>query len=79
MLREEETLKEIPQRIVDDTFSAVNELMTVQPGDGIAVYNETAHRLEYAANPRVEEIPAVVHRCFEQQAALQDEQISFYS
>ena len=31
--------------------------------------------MEYAANPRVEEIPAVVHRCFEQQAALQDEQI----
>jgi len=74
LLREEETLKEIPQRIVDDAFSAVNELMTVN-GMGIAVYNETAHRLEYAANPRVEEIPAVVHRCFEQQAALQDEQI----
>ena len=38
--REESTLKEIPQRIVDEAFGSVNELLTIDRM-GIAVYNET--------------------------------------
>ena len=45
--REESTLKEIPQRIVDEAFGSVNELLTIDRM-GIAVYNETTHLLEYA-------------------------------
>lgn len=48
--REESTLKEIPQRIVDEAFGSVNELLTIDRM-GIAVYNETTHRLEYASRP----------------------------
>ena len=36
--REESTLKEIPQRIVDEAFGSVNELLTIDRM-GIAVYN----------------------------------------
>ena len=42
--REESTLKEIPQRIVDEAFGSVNELLTIDRM-GIAVYNETTLRL----------------------------------
>lgn len=48
--REENTLKEIPQRIVNEAFGSVNELLTISLM-GIAVYNETTHRLEYASCP----------------------------
>ena len=48
--REESMLKEIPQRIVDEAFGSVNELLTIDRM-GIAVYNETTHRLEYASRP----------------------------
>lgn len=61
--REENTLKEIPQRIVDDAFTAVNELLAVDRM-GIAVYNETTHRLEYASRPG-QEMPEIVQHCFE--------------
>lgn len=47
--REEDTLKAIPQRIVDEGFDAVNELLSIDRL-GIAVYNETTHQLEYASN-----------------------------
>ena len=60
--REESTLKEIPQRIVDEAFGAVNELLTIDRM-GIAVYNETTHRLEYASRPR-QEMPEMVEQCF---------------
>ena len=43
--REESMLKEIPQRIVDEAFGSVNELLTIDRM-GIAVYNETTHRLD---------------------------------
>lgn len=61
--REESTLKEIPQRIVDEAFGAVNELLTIDRM-GIAVYNETTHRLEYASRPG-QEMPAMVQQCFD--------------
>lgn len=72
--REEDTLKEIPQRIVDKAFDSVNELLIVNR-IGIAVYNETTHRLEYASNPHQEEMPEIVQQCFERQAYQSDQQL----
>ena len=60
--REESTLKEIPRRIVDEAFGSVNELLTIDRM-GIAVYNETTHRLEYASRPG-QEMPEMVEQCF---------------
>lgn len=60
--REESTLKEIPQRIVDEAFGSVNELLTIDRM-GIAVCNETTHRLEYASRPG-QEMPEMVEQCF---------------
>lgn len=61
--REESTLKEIPQRIVDEAFGSVNELLTIDRM-GIAAYNETTHRLEYASCPG-QEMPEMVQQCFD--------------
>ena len=61
--REESTLKEIPQRIVDEAFGSVNELLTID-WMGIAVYNETTHLLEYASSPG-QEMPEMVQLCFD--------------
>ena len=60
--REESMLNEIPQRIVDEAFGSVNELLTIDRM-GIAVYNETTHRLEYASRPG-QEMPEMVEQCF---------------
>ena len=60
--REESMLKEIPQRIVDEAYGSVNELLTIDRM-GIAVYNETTHRLEYASRPG-QEMPEMVEQCF---------------
>ena len=61
--REESTLKEIPQRIIDEAFGTVNELLTIDRM-GIAVYNETTHLLEYASSPG-QEMPEMVQLCFD--------------
>lgn len=61
--REESTLKEIPQRIVDEAFGSVNELLTIDRM-GIAVYNETTHLLEYASSLG-QEMPEMVQLCFD--------------
>ena len=61
--REESTLKEIPQRIVDEAFGSVNELLTIDRM-GNAVYNETTHLLEYASSPG-QEMPEMVQLCFD--------------
>lgn len=61
--REENTLKEIPQRIVNEAFGAVNELLTIDRM-GIAVYNETTHRLEYASSTD-QDMPEMVQQCFD--------------
>lgn len=61
--REEDTLKEIPLRIVDEAFGSVNELLTIDRM-GIAVYNETTHRLEYASCPG-QDMPEMVQQCFD--------------
>ena len=70
---EEDTLKEIPQRIVNEAFDSVNELLTIDRM-GIAVYNETTHRLEYTSNP-YQEIPEIVQQCFECREYLVENQI----
>jgi len=83
--REEDTLKAIPQRIVDEGFDAVNELLSIDRL-GIAVYNETTHQLEYVSNSIENDLPStgdngtstaedelwkeVVQRCFEQHTQL---------
>ncbi|MEG1563993.1 MAG: DUF5113 domain-containing protein [Bacteroides sp.] len=69
--REEDTLKEIPQRIINEAFDAINELLAINTL-GIAVYSETTRRLEYAANPRSDEMPQRVQHCFDQQEYLWD-------
>lgn len=61
--REESTLKEIPQRIIDEAFGSENELLTIDRM-GIAVYNETTHLLEYASSPG-QEMPEMVQLCFD--------------
>lgn len=83
--REENTLRAIPQRIVDDAFDAVNELLTIDRL-GVAVYNEASQKLEYALNSVVKNVSLmnedsdgaenseawkeVVQRCFEQRTQL---------
>lgn len=53
--REEDTLKAIPQRIVDEAFGAVNELLIIDRL-GVAVFNEATHQLEYASNSMAESV-----------------------
>lgn len=67
--REEDTLKEIPLRIVNEAFDSVNELLIINRL-GIAVYNETMHRLEFASNPAMDTLPEIVQQCFAQQVYL---------
>lgn len=75
--REEDTLKGIPQHIADNAFDAVNELLGIERLS-IAVYNEAAHRLEYASNPLegAAENKSVwkdlMQRCFEEQRYLSE-------
>lgn len=71
--REESTLKEIPQRIVNEAFGPVNELLTIDRM-GIAVYNETTHRLEYASRPG-QEMPEMVELCFNSGAYLSEQHL----
>ena len=60
----ESTLKEIPQRIVDEAFGSVNELLTIDRM-GIAVYNEgTTHLLEYASESQTGNAE-MVQLCFD--------------
>jgi K+-sensing histidine kinase KdpD len=68
--REENMLRQIPQRIVDEAFRPVNELLMVNRM-GIAVYNDSLHRLEYASYPK-QEMPEAVGRCFDQGVAISE-------
>lgn len=73
--REENTFKGIPRQIVNAAFDAINELLGIDRLS-IAVYNETAHRLEFTSNPPEEAQKGegtwknLIHRCFEEQAYL---------
>ena len=71
---EEEGLELIPQRIVDETFHAVNELVGIDRL-GIAIYNEDARHWDYACSPRGargdESIEIqLIKQCFEEQKTL---------
>ena len=76
--REEDTLKEIPQQIVNSAFDAVNELLSIDRLS-IAVYNETTHKLEYTSNPVedvvMDEQPVwrkCMESCFERQVYISE-------
>lgn len=69
--REEDTLKEIPQRLVNDAFDSINELLTIDRLS-LAVYNEATHRLEFASNPKLENMPELMQQCFDEQEYLCD-------
>lgn len=78
--REEDTLKDVPQQIVDNAFDAVNELLGIE-GMSIAVYNEAAHRLEYAFNSQTgtSENPSawtgLMQRCYDGQVYLAEHEM----
>lgn len=67
--REEDTLKEIPQRLVNEAFDSINELLTIDRLS-LAVYNEAMHRLEFASNPQLEKMPELMQQCFDEQKYL---------
>lgn len=60
--REDNALKEIPKRIVDEAYDSVNELLTSECM-GIAVYNETTNALDYVSRPN-RPMPSIVEECF---------------
>lgn len=70
--REEDILKEMLQRIVDESFDAVNELFQTE-SLGIAAYNETANKLEYVSKSGINEMPMIVQQCFDNRTYLCDE------
>lgn len=83
--REEDTRKLFHNVSLTEGFDAVNELLSIDRL-GIAVYNETTHRLEYASNSIENDLSSagdngtsttedelwkeVVQRCFEQHTQL---------
>lgn len=70
--REENTLKEIPRKIVNQAFESVNELQEINML-GIAVYNETAQRLETASYPPETLCPEIVAKSFEEKTILSED------
>ncbi|WP_321331265.1 DUF5113 domain-containing protein [uncultured Bacteroides sp.] len=75
--REEDTLKEIPQNIVNEAFDAVNELLMID-NMGIAVYHETTHKLEFVSNPHGKDMPSIVQRCFDEATYLVEETLQAF-
>lgn len=69
--REEDTLKEIPQRLVNDAYDSINELLTIDRLS-LAVYNEATHRPEFASNPRLDSMPELMQQCYNEQKYLSD-------
>lgn len=70
----EDTLGQIPQRMVDEAFQSVNELVGIDRL-GIAVCEEDTGRLDYVCSPRLmagEESSAMeaIKQCFAQRKAL---------
>lgn len=64
--REENTLREIPQRIIAEAFEGINELLDVE-SLSLAVYNEMHNRLEFASTVANESLPEMVQRSFDRQ------------
>ena len=61
--REEDTLKKIPQQITMQSFQSINELFSIDRV-GLAVYNESNKKLEYAYNPPRKELVKEIQDCF---------------
>jgi len=64
--REENALKEIPQKIVAEAYDSINELTEINCL-GLAVYNDNRNRLEFASFPADEPMPEIVTHSFENQ------------
>jgi len=67
--REENTLREIPRKIITEAFEGINELMDVE-SISLAVYNEMRHRLEFASTTSNGELPEMVQQSFDSQKHL---------
>ena len=61
--REEDTLKKIPQQITEQSFETINELFSVDRV-GLAVFNESAKKLDYSYNPPKKELVPEIEACF---------------
>lgn len=61
--REEDTLKKIPQQITEHSFQTINELFSIDRV-GLAVYNESAKKLEYSYNPPKKGLISEIEECF---------------
>lgn len=73
MLKQEENVwQKIPQQMVDEAFDAIDGLVSTERFC-LAVFNETAHRLEYASAPAGDseddgEVQVLMERCFSSRA-----------
>ena len=62
--REEDTLKDIPNRIVGTAYDTINDLLDIEIL-GLAVYNSATHHLIYASTPVKEAMPGIIETCFD--------------
>ena len=69
--REENALREIPRKIVYEAFDSVNELMSINCL-GLAVYNESRNKLEFASYPDRDSVPEIVRQSYEEQTFLEE-------
>lgn len=69
--REENTLREIPKKIITEAFAGINELLDIE-SLSLAVYNEIHHKLEFASTADIEEVPEIVQRSFDERTNLCD-------
>ena len=67
--REENTLREIPKRIITEAFEGINELLNID-NLSLAVYNEMRNRLEFASTSTVDALPEMVQQSYDHQTYL---------
>ena len=70
--REEDTLKAIPQRIVNESYESVCDLLDID-FMGLAVYSEASHALIMASSSTVDQIPSLMQRCFDTRQTIFEE------
>lgn len=64
--REENTLREIPRRIIAEAFEGINELLDIE-SLSLAVYNQMRGRLEFASTMDMETMPEMIQHSFDNQ------------
>lgn len=69
--REENTLREIPRRVIAEAFEGINELLDIE-SLSLAVYNEMHNRLEFASTAAIDVLPEMVQQSFDHQTYLAD-------